>query len=231
MPFTGFPKECVEFYRALKKNNSKTWFDNHKDDYDYYVMNPARDFVVDMGKALQKISPGIHADPRVNKSLFRIYRDTRFSNDKTPFKTNLGIWFWEGDGKRFDYSGFYFHLEPPNIMLAAGKHKFEPGYMKAFRDSVVHEIHGPKLIKAIKQVEKAGYQVGSKQYKKTPRGYDKDHPYADYLLFDGMYGFHETKIPTQFYSDDLIEYSYKIFKALAPVHKWLVEMIGRTEIV
>jgi uncharacterized protein (TIGR02453 family) len=227
MPFTGFPKECVQFYKRLVKNNNKTWFDNHKADYENYVLNPARDFVVEMGKHLKKISLGIHADPRVNKSLFRIYRDARFSHDKRPFKTNLGIWFWEGEGKRFDFSGFYFHLEPPNIMLAAGIHIFEPARLKTFRDSVVHEIHGPMLVKAIKQVEKAGYQIGYKGFKKTPRGYDKDHPYAEYLLFNGLHGFHETKIPPQFYTDELIDYSIAIYKAMAPIHKWLVTMTNR----
>jgi uncharacterized protein (TIGR02453 family) len=229
MPFTGFPRECVEFYKGLKKNNNKTWFDNHKNDYEYFVLTPSRDYVEAMGKLMKQISPGIHADPRVNKSLFRIYRDTRFSNDKTPFKTNLGIWFWEGEGKRFDYSGFYMHLEPPYLMLAAGIHIFDPHRLKAYRDSVVHEIHGPKLIKAIRQVERAGCDIGGSHYKKTPRGYDADHKYAEYLLFNGLHGFYEIKIPPQFYGPEFVDYSFKVFRAMAPIHKWLMELTDRME--
>jgi len=227
MPFTGFPKECVEFYQALKKNNNKPWFDRHKNDYEKYVLEPSRDYVVELGKLLKQISPGLHADPRVNKSLFKIYRDTRFSNDKIPFKTNLGIWFWEGEGKRFDYSGFYFHLDPPNIMLAAGIHVFSPDRLKAFRDSVVHEIHGPRMIKAIKQVEKAGHLISGKHYKKIPRGYDRDHRYADYLLFDSLNSYRESKIPPEFYKPEFIQYSFKIFKGMAPIHHWLVSLTER----
>lgn len=229
MPFTGFPKECVEFYRALEKNNSTTWFNNHKNDYEQYVLTPSRDYVVAMGEKLRKISPAIHADPRVNKSLFRIYRDVRFSNDKLPLKTNLGIWFWEGEGKRFDYSGYYFHLEPPTIFFAAGIHIFDPHRLKVFRDAVVHEIHGPNLIKAIKSVEKAGLKINGEHYKKTPRGYDKDYKYAKYLLFNGLHAYHEIKIPPEFYNQKLIDFSFGYFKAMAPIHKWLVAITESAE--
>ena len=83
-------------------------------------MTPARLFVGEMGARLKKLSPGVQADPRVDKSIFRIFRDTRFSRDKTPYKTHLGIWFWEGDGPRMECSGFYFHLDPPKLMNGSG---------------------------------------------------------------------------------------------------------------
>ena len=83
--FSGFTKETVDFFTQLKRNNKKIWFDEHKPDYDTYVMTPSREFVFALGDRLEKLSPGIHADPRVNKSIFRIYRDTRFNKDKTPY--------------------------------------------------------------------------------------------------------------------------------------------------
>ncbi len=227
MSFDGFPKQCVKFYKELAKNNSKTWFDKHRNDYDNFVLNPARDFVSEMGNHLQKISPGIHADPRVNKSLFKIFRDVRFSKDKRPLKTNLGIWFWQGEGKRFDYSGFYFHMEPPNLMLAGGIHIFDSSRQKFFRDQVVHETHGPAMIKAIKRVEKAGYQVGGKHYKKIPASYDNNHKNAEYLLYNGLFASHTLKIPSEFYSTDLVKLAFKAYKAMNPVHQWLVEMTER----
>lgn len=227
MAFTGFSKECIKFYKDLLKNNDKAWFEKHKESYEKYVLTPSRDYVVEMGQHLRKISPGIHADPRVNKSLFKIYRDVRFSKDKRPFKTNLGIWFWQGEGKRFDYSGFYFHLAPPEIILAVGIHVFDSARLEIFRDQVVHETHGPALIKAIKKVEKAGYLIGETHYKKTPRGYDKDHKSAEYLLFNSLHAHHTIKIPVEFYSADFIDYSFKFFKAMNPIHQWLVEMTKR----
>jgi uncharacterized protein (TIGR02453 family) len=96
-------------------------------------MTPARSFVTAMGEKLRKIAPGIVADPRVNKSIFRIYRDTRFSKEKTPFKTNLGIWFWEGDLPRMESFGFYFHVEGKKMMLAAGVYMFQKEQLEAFR--------------------------------------------------------------------------------------------------
>ncbi len=228
MPFNGFPKECVEFYEGLNRNNSKAWFDKHKDDYENFVLTPARDFVVEMGKHLRKLSPGIHADPRVNKSLFKIHRDVRFSKDKRPFKTNLGIFFWQGEGKRFDCSGFYFHLAPPEFMLAAGIHVFDPKRLKFYREQVVHETHGPALDKAINKVRNAGYDIIEKHYKKVPRGYDKDHKYAEYLLFNGLNAYRTMLIPDEFFTPKIINFSLKAFKGMNPVHKWLVDMTERS---
>ena len=78
-PFTGFHPESLQFFKDLKANNNKPWFDAHKPDYERYVLAPARDFVVALGKRLRELSPDVVADPRVNKSIFRIYRDIRFS--------------------------------------------------------------------------------------------------------------------------------------------------------
>lgn len=79
--FNGFSKETIQFFRDLEQNNNKLWFEAHKNDFEHYVMDPAKDFVVTLGTSLQTIAPEVHADPRVNKSIFRIYRDTRFSKD------------------------------------------------------------------------------------------------------------------------------------------------------
>ena len=82
-PFPGFQNETSKFFSELATNNNKPWFDAHKPDYESNVMSPARDFVVTLGEALMALSPNVVADPRVNKSIFRIYRDVRFSKYKT----------------------------------------------------------------------------------------------------------------------------------------------------
>ncbi len=115
--FKGFSKGAVEFYLQLAKNNNKAWFDEHKSEFERQVMDVAKDFVYSMGSLLKELSPNVIADPRVNGSIFRPYRDTRFSNDKTPYKTHLGIFFWEGKGPKMDCPGYYFHLEPPIVFL------------------------------------------------------------------------------------------------------------------
>ncbi len=81
--FNGFSKELPKYFKNLKKNNSKQWFEKHRNDYDEFVMSPTRDFVVAMGNRLRKIAPGINAIPKINQSLFKINRDVRFSKDKS----------------------------------------------------------------------------------------------------------------------------------------------------
>ncbi len=226
--FRGFPKECVDFYTELTQNNSKTWFDTHKNDFEKYVLGPARDFVAEMGRSLAKISPKINADPRVNRSIFRPYRDIRFSKDKTPYKTHLGIFFWEGSRAKMECSGYYFHLEPPTLFLAAGIHCFSPLLLGTYRDSVVDPKHGSELLKAIKQISKhKGYSVGGTHYKKTPRGYDASNENAALLLHNGLYAWTEEKIPSEFYSAQILDYCIDRFKKMSPLHKWLVDMTAR----
>ena len=163
-------------------------------------MAPTRDFVFHMGIRLQELSPEIVADPRVNKSIFRPYRDTRFSKDKTPYKTHLGIFFWEGSLPKMECAGYYFHLEPPHLMLAEGIHCFSKRLLEQYRNSVVHPEHGPALSKAVDKVEKnKGYAVGGEHYKKTPRGYDPQHANANLLLYDGLYVSTSGPIPEEFF--------------------------------
>jgi len=108
--FNGFPRQYFTFFNQLKKNNTREWFEEHRGDYDEFVLDPAREFVIAMGEKLRKIAPAVNAIPKINQSLFKINRDVRFSKDKSPYKTNMGIWFWEGRGKRMESSGFYFHF-------------------------------------------------------------------------------------------------------------------------
>jgi uncharacterized protein (TIGR02453 family) len=81
--FNGFPPQAVAFFQELKLNSNKSWFDAHKSEYQEYVLEPAQRFIEQMGARLEQLSPGIHAEPRVNRSIFRIYRDIRFSKDVT----------------------------------------------------------------------------------------------------------------------------------------------------
>ena len=113
-PFEGFSRRTVSFFRDLARNNNRPWFAAHRDDYENHVLAPAKSFVTALGARLKTIAPPIAAVPAVNKSIFRIFKDTRFSLDPAPYKTNLGIYFWDVSRPRLETSGFYFHLEPPD---------------------------------------------------------------------------------------------------------------------
>jgi len=100
------PVNASDFFHRLTVNNSKEWFQEHREEYDNSILEPSRHFVMAMGERFIELSSGIVADPRVNRSLFRINRDTRFSKDKSPYKNHLGILFWEGERPKMENSGF-----------------------------------------------------------------------------------------------------------------------------
>ena len=226
--FDGFPRRCVRFFEELRANNDKLWFDAHRADYDAHVMEPSRAFVGAMGERLRDLSPALNADPKVNRSLFRIHRDTRFSEDKTPFKTTMGIWFWEGDRKRMESSGFYFHLEPPNLMLGVGVYRFPKPQLAAYREAVADDRFGAELARIVDELTAdSDWGVGGQNYKRVPRGYPADHPRAGLLRHDGLHAGLEEPIPEAFCSAALLDYCYERFAQLEPLHRWLADMIAR----
>ena len=182
--FSGFPREYFSFFNQLKKNNSKEWFEKHRGDYDEFVLHPAREFVIEMGKKLRKIAPGVNAIPKINQSLFKINRDVRFSKDKSPYKTYMGIWLWEGGRKRMESSGFYLHVENKNLLIGVGIKMFPKPLIDLYRKAVVDKKQGAALKSAVNKVTAKGCLIDGKHYKKIPRGYDAEQPNAEYLLYD-----------------------------------------------
>jgi uncharacterized protein (TIGR02453 family) len=226
--FQGFSKETVRFFWELKRNNNTKWFEAHRKDYEAFVMNPAKAFVVAMGEKLRTLSPDIIAIPKINKSLFRINRDTRFSPDKSPYKTNLGVFFWEGSSSRMECPGFYFHLEPPIIRLGVGLYMIPKYLFDSYRNSVVHSRYGRELGEIVSKISKTkNYELGGRHYKRVPSGYDPSHPNADLLLHNGLHVGYEASIPEEFYSEKFVTYCYKKFQPVYPLHRWLVALMRR----
>ncbi len=221
----NFPKKTVDFLKKLSKNNSKEWFEAHRDDYNSQFLEPALQFVVEMGERLSTIVPNINAVPKIDKSIFRLHRDVRFSKDKSPYKTNLGIYFWEGS-KKMDSSGFYFHVDPKGYFIANGIYMPQKEQLKLYRDAVADPGYGKELSDAIKKVMKKGnYTLGGKKYKKVPRGYDPNSPFADLLLHDGLYMYIEGSDINKLPKKDLMGYVFKTFKDMLPIHQWLVKTL------
>jgi uncharacterized protein (TIGR02453 family) len=219
--FAGFPEDCVKFLRDLAANNTREWFQAHKDDYARFVKEPAAAFVVALGGGLRKVAPGVHAEPAVNKSIFRVNRDVRFSADKSPYKTHLGVWLWDGEGRRMECSGFYFHLEPPRIMLGVGMYMFDKAALGKYRQAVVDAKAGPALARAAAAVAKAGYELGGEHYKRIPAGFDADHKNAHFLLHKGLYAGDDEPIPGELHTPAFVDYCLERYRAMLPLHKWL----------
>jgi len=225
--FTGFSKETLRFYTGLRKNNSKAWFEANRATYDAHVMAPAKLFVTDMGKRLKKLVPGIVAVPAVNKSIFRINRDTRFSLDPTPYKTNLGIYFWDGARPRMESSGFYFGLEPPDLNLGGGMYVIPESLLGRYRNAVVDRTRGAELGKIVAALRaREGFTVEGGHYKRVPAGFDTGHPNAELLKHRGLYASLSSKVPEEFYSERLLDYCAERFEAIVPLHRWLMKLFG-----
>ncbi len=226
--FSGFCRETVDFFVQLKRNNTRQWFEAHRESYEPYVLAPARAFVNVMGKSLRRLCPKIISVPKVNKSIFRLNRDTRFSLDKSPYKTNLGIYFWEGTRSRMECPGFYVHLEPPKFLLGAGFYTFPDRMLDRYRRAVVHPRRGSELRRIIAEILKTGgLELGGKKYKRVPVGFDPAHPNAELLLHNGLHFSYETDIPQEFLSPELVGYCLKKFKPTIPLHRWLVALSER----
>ena len=224
--FPGFSKETFEFLSDLERNNSREWFQERRDLYDEYVLDPSQRFVVDMGERLKTISPKVVANPKIDKSIFRIYRDTRFSADKTPYKTHVGIFFWEGGRKKLGNSGYYLQLNKSSIFIGGGIYGLPKDMLKTFRDSVVDGKKGRELQKILEEIQdNKSYKVGGEHYKRLPSGYDPEHPNARLLLHNGLYAYTESALPDEIYSSGFVDYCFGIFRDLSPLHEWLVKIV------
>jgi uncharacterized protein (TIGR02453 family) len=223
--FSGFTKDTVRFYASLRKNNKRAWFEKNRAVYEKHVIGPARLFVTAMGERLRSIVPGIVAVPAVNKSIFRINRDTRFSLDPSPYKTNLGLYFWDGARSRMESAGFYVGLEPPDIMLGGGMYMIPDAILGRYRKAVVDPKRGAEIAKIVTALRAVpGCSVEGTHYKRVPAGYDPAHKNAELLKHKGLYASFETKVPEEFFAAAFVDYCFERFAPLAPLHCWLMKL-------
>jgi len=220
-----FPKKTVSFLKKLSRNNSREWFEENRDLYNSNFLEPCFQFVIEMGDKLQDLDPDIVAIPKIDKSIFRLHRDIRFSKDKTPYKTNAGLYFWNGKMKKMDASGFYFHLEPKYFGAGLGIYNFPPHLLKKYRDVVSNSASAKELHQIVRSLEKKGFTIGGLKFKKTPKGYNANTAYPGYLLFDGLYAWYENDDFKKLENGKALNYVYKVFKEMLPIHKWLVKKL------
>lgn len=187
--FAGFGKDCQQFFKDLEENNHREWFLQNKARYEKSVVNPALGFIEHFGQKLQQLDKQFYFDLRTNGagSLFRIYRDTRFSKDKTPFKTNLGILFWIGEKSKLENPGMYFELGATHAKLYAGLYEFSKEFLEKYRKHLTKKGQGDKLRKILETLNLADYETGRVGYKRVPAGFSLDHPYEELLRYNGLF--------------------------------------------
>ncbi len=225
-----FDEKTRSFYRRLELNNDKEWFEAHRKEYNQTVLDPAREFVVRMGQKLADLRPDLVYAPKIDQSIFRIFRDIRFSKDKSPYKTFLGILWWEGANKKMECPSFYFQLDCSRIFLGCGLYQFSKKQLEKYRQVLTDDSSGKELIQAINQSDANGeFEIGGKYYKNVPRGFDKDHLYADYLKHNGLYFSYTSEFPKEFGTEAFVEWCLRQYKEMLPLHNWLVKVFGEED--
>ena len=179
MPKAYFSPELFQFLTELGANNNREWFNDNKPRYEETVKEPLLAFIRDFAPRLEKISEHFVADPRANGgSMFRIYRDTRFSKDKTPYKTHAACHFKHAQGKDVHAPGFYLHMEPGEVFAGCGIWRPDSAALKKIRARLDED--GATWKKVIgKKAFKDRFELHGESLKRPPRGFDPEHPYIE----------------------------------------------------
>lgn len=217
--------ELFEFFKELEGNNKKDWFQENKERYEAFVRGPLLRFISDFGVHLEKISSNFLADPRsMGGSLFRIYRDVRFSKDKSPYKTAAGIQFRHKSGKNVHAPGFYLHLEPGNVFAGSGIWHPDSATLGKIREAIVeNEVKWKKIFSD--QEFNSVFKLGGETLKKAPKGFDPDHLLIEDLKRKDFF------VHTQFTEADACQDNFinkyaESCKLTTPFMKFLTEAVG-----
>ena len=176
-----FTPELFEFLLELRTNNNREWFQANKGRYERHVKEPLLQFIQDFEPSLHSVSTRFIADARANGgSMFRIYRDVRFSKDKSPYKTQAAVQFRHEAGKSAHAPGFYLHLDPTEIFVGVGIWRPDSSSLAKIRNAIV--ANPGKWERVAKDPEfLSDFTIGGESLKRPPKGFDPDHPYIEDL--------------------------------------------------
>jgi uncharacterized protein (TIGR02453 family) len=179
--YATFEPESLKFLVELKANNNRDWFNANKSRYEEHVLDVSLRFIQSMHDPLAEFAPHFTAIPkRMGGSLMRVYRDTRFSKNKTPYKTNIGIQFRHEMAKDVHSPGYYLHIDPEQVFLGAGMWRPASDALKGIRDRI--SAKPAEWVRSRDdKVFRKHFNLGGESLTRPPRGYDKDHPQIEDL--------------------------------------------------
>ena len=226
--FKGFSRQTLKFLKGLKANNNKAWFQAHKADYEEYVLKPLRNLVMDLDQFMLTIDPYFEITPAVDKTISRIYRDTRFSKDKSPFRST--VWFTFKNQKK-DWttlvSGYFFELSVNSYRYGMGFYNAAPSIMSKFREMI--DENPKEFLKAIAFFAKQrNFVLEGEKYKRI---IDKTKPeeIQDWYQRKNMYLVCNRKIDDILFSCKLVEDLVSGFKLIAPFYHYLQKIRFRDQ--
>lgn len=179
--YATFRPETTAFLKELRDNNNREWFAENKPRYETQVLDVALQFIQSMHDPLADIAPHFTAIPkRVGGSLMRVYRDTRFSKNKTPYKTNIGIQFRHEKAKDVHSPGYYLHIDPDEVFIGVGLWHPEAEALQSIRERIVAKPAEWQRARDDRAFRKL-FSLAGTSLKRPPRGFDKDHPQIEDL--------------------------------------------------
>lgn len=224
MTFNGFKKEAIEFLIDLEMNNTKVWFENNRHIWEEHILKPNVAFVEEMGETLEMLVPMINAKPKVSGSLFKIYRDTRFSKDKTPMKDKIGIIFWQGGAHRMQSASYYIFYNIEQYYIATGIRIFKPPLLKAYRKYIQNKTNAKNLHEILEDIKAKGYQLPEPKYKRLPQGFKEEDEYSYLSKYNAMFGFATYDIDDMFFSEEIVDKTFKVYQDMDNLREWLYEL-------
>jgi uncharacterized protein (TIGR02453 family) len=226
MAFTGFPKDFFAFFKELKAHNERPWFEDNKQRFRDSVQAPMSAFIEEMRPRLAKVSKNFVADPKPNGgSMFRIYRDVRFSKDKRPYKEHAACHFRHAAGKDVHAPGFYMHFGDDEVFFGGGMYMPDPKALNHIRDAIVAKPAAWKAVKSDKAFAKLGGLGQDHKLAKAPRGYAPEHPLIDDIKLKSFFVMNDGTIKLA-QSAKLPDAVADTFAAAKPLMKFLCAAQG-----
>lgn len=223
--FTGFRPAALTFLRALKRNNRKEWFEEHRARYEVEIKQPLLALIEEVDVRLASLAPEIVGTKR---SLFRIHRDVRFSRDKTPYKTHAACWFYHqdagravGDNAAHGGAGFYFHFAPGEVFTGGGVWMPPRPALNRIREAIADDPEGfEAIVTAPAFTRRFGALESEHMLVRMPRGYEPDHPAAAWLRHQSFTAGHALD-ESLLGSPKLVDTLMKDFTVMLPLVRWI----------
>lgn len=225
-PFRGFSKKSFAFLRDLEKHNNREWFQAHRDEFDDAVIRPLLSLSQESGQAMLSIDPDFEVRPAVGKTVSRIYRDTRFSKDKSPYKTSLWIVFTVRTKERLERPAFFFEITGISSRWGMGFYSASRSTMDLVRAAIDDD---PALFKKVfTPLQKSDYfSIEGEDYRRRlPNGYPEDDFIQKIYQKKSFYLVHNAPAGGELLEPSFADALRKEFLSLGPIYRWLCDAIG-----
>jgi uncharacterized protein (TIGR02453 family) len=210
--FRGIPADAFDFFEELAAENTKAWWTENKERYQTSVRGPVDALLAEV------------ADEFGPAKVFRPHRDTRFSKDKTPYKTNIGATTRAPDG-----SVFYLALMSEGMYIGGGYYRMAKDQIARYRVAVADDATGAELVDLLAAATKSGLEIGGEQLKRVPPGFDKEHPRGDLLKHKGLYLGVQLEPAAWMGTKKAVDRVTKVWRSIRPTTTWFHQHVGPSE--